>query len=133
MNYQLLRSFLSVLTGVVIAIIIAVPIGLVAGLLVFSDSEVSASQSILSIVLLIIALIVSCVAGGYYCANMAKQKELIHAAITGVILTILYSVVNNFQFNLISFENGTIYYCFIPLTLAGAAIAIKGKNLPKDK
>ena len=102
--------------------VIAIPIGFTASLLVISDTEVPSSHATLSTLLFIIAIVTACVAGGYYCASIAKRKELLLATIAGAILTLMYAWVNDFQFNILSGDSEIIYFSFIPLMLSGAAV-----------
>jgi hypothetical protein len=106
------------------------PIGFAASLLVFSDAEVPSSHSTLSTLLFIIAIVTGCIAGGYYCATIAKRKELIHAVAAGTILTLLYAWVNDFRFNITSGDSGIIYFSFLPLMLLGAAIGKRSNRTP---
>lgn len=117
-----MRSFFAVLAGVLIAMAIAIPIGFTASLLVISDTEIPSAHAALSTLLFIIAVVTACIAGGYYCASIAKRKEFVHATVAGTILTLMYAWVNDFQFNILSGDSGIIYFSFIPLMLSGAAI-----------
>ncbi|HRE39304.1 MAG TPA: TIGR04086 family membrane protein [Chitinophagaceae bacterium] len=125
---EIIRNFLSVVAGVMIALIIILPIGLFAGLLVFSDSNIPKSKETLSKLLLIFGLIAGCLLGGYTTVKMSTRKDLVHAFITGIVLTFLYALVNDFEFDWRYPDTGIAYAGFIPIVMIGGIIGERKKR-----
>ena len=122
---EIFRNILSVVTGVMLAVVIILPIGLLAGLLIFSDSKIPRSQAILSDILLIVGSVLGCIIGGYYTAKISTRKVIVHGIFTGIVLTLLYALVNDFEFDFRYPEIGIIYFGIIPVVLIGVVMGIK--------
>lgn len=125
---EILRNFLSVVAGVICALAIIIPIGFFAGLLSFSDESIPKTQTIISTVLLIAGPVAGCILGGYTTVKVSTRKDIIHAIITGMVLTFLYAWVNDFEFDWRYPETGIAYMGFIPTVLMGAIIGIRQKR-----
>lgn len=125
---EIIRNFFSVVAGVLIALIVVIPIGLIAGLLVFSDAAISKSQEILSTFLLIAGFVAGSLLGGYTTVKISTRRDLIHAFITGIILTFLYALVNDFEFDWRYPDTGIAYAGFIPIVMIGGIIGVRKKR-----
>jgi len=125
---EIIRNIFSVVAGVMIALAIIIPIGLLGGLLNFSDTAIKKSQSIISTVLLIAGPVAGCILGGYTTVKVSTRKDIIHAFITGLVLTFLYAWVNDFEFDWRFPDMGIAYLGFVPTVLAGAIIGIRKKK-----
>jgi len=125
---EILRNFFSVVAGVISALAIIIPIGLIAGFLSFSDESIPKTQTIISTVLLIAGPVAGCILGGYTTVKVSTRKDIIHAIITGMVLTFLYAWVNDFEYDWRYPEIGIAYMGFIPTVLMGAIIGIKQKR-----
>ena len=125
---EILRNFFSVVAGVIAALAIIIPIGLFAGLLSFSDAAIPKTQAIISTVLLITGPAAGCILGGYTTVKVSTRKDIIHAIITGSVLTFLYAWVNDFEFDWQYPDIGIAYMGFIPTVLIGAIIGIRKKR-----
>ncbi len=126
---EIFRNILSVVAGVLIALVIILSIGLVAVLLSFSDSRIPRYQAILSDVLLIGGSVLGCLIGGYYTAKISTRKDIVHGICTGIVLTLLYALVNDFEFDLRYPDIGIIYFGIIPVVLIGIFIGNKKKKI----
>lgn len=125
---EIIRNFFSVVAGVLIALIVIIPIGLIAGLLVFSDAAIPKSQEILSTLLLFAGFVAGCLLGGYTTVKISTRKDLIHAFITGIVLTFLYAWVNDFEFDWRYPDTGIAYAGFIPIVMIGGIIGVRKKR-----
>ncbi len=123
------RNFFSVVAGVLIALVIIFPIGLIAGLLSFSDSRIPKAQEVFSDALLIGGAVLGCIISGYYTAKISTRKDIVHGICSGIVLTLLYALVNDFKFNLRYPDIGIAYFGIIPAVLIGVFIGIKKKKI----
>ena len=73
--------------------------------------------------------IIACMAGGYTTSKISTHKKLIHSVVTGLILTFLYALVNDFEFDLRFPDIGIAYFGFLPVTIIGAMIFIRNKKI----
>lgn len=124
---EIIRNFFSVVAGVLIALIVVIPIGLIAGLLVFSDAAIPKSQEILSTFLLFAGFVAGSLLGGYTTVKISTRRDLIHAFITGIVLTFLYAWVNDFEFDWRYPDTGIAYAGFIPIAMIGGIIGVRKK------
>jgi len=125
---KMVRNFLSVLTGVIIASIILIPFGLFAALLIFSDAAIPKPQLVLSAVLFIAGITIGSFLGGRITAMFVTGQEMIYASITGIILTFICAVINDFDFDWNFPDTGIAYFLFIPFTILGAFVSSKKKG-----
>lgn len=125
---EIIRNFFSVVAGVLIALIVVIPIGLIAGLLVFSDAAIPKSQEILSTLLLFAGFVAGSLLGGYTTVKISTRRDLIHAFITGIVLTFLYAWVNDFEFDWHSPDTGIAYIGIIPVVMIGGIIGVRKKR-----
>lgn len=125
---EIIRNFFSVVAGVLIALIVVIPIGLIAGLLVFSDAVIPKSQEILSTLLLLAGFVAGSLLGGYITVKISTRRDLIHAFITGIVLTFLYAWVNDFEFDWRYPDTGIAYVGFIPVVMIGGIIRVRKKS-----
>jgi len=125
---EIIRNFLSVVAGVLFALIVVIPIGLIAGLLVFSDAAIPKSQENLSTLLLFAGFVVGSLLGGYTTVKISTRRDLIHAFITGIVLTFLYALVNDFKFDWRYPDTGIAYIGFIPVVMIGGIIRVRKKR-----
>jgi putative membrane protein (TIGR04086 family) len=125
---EIIRNFFSVVAGVLIALIVVIPIGLIAGLLVFSDAAIPKSQEILSTLLLFAGFVAGSLLGGYTTVKISTRRDLIHAFITGIVLTFLYAWVNDFEFDWRYPDTGIAYAGFIPIAMIGGIIGVRKKR-----
>ena len=93
---EILRNFFSVVAGVTLALVIIIPSALFAAFLNNPDSAIPTSQEILSTLLLISGIVAGCMLGGYTTVKVSTRKDIIHAFITGIVLTFLYALLNDF-------------------------------------
>ncbi|HEX4876352.1 MAG TPA: hypothetical protein VFV31_06740 [Chitinophagaceae bacterium] len=131
MNYpikEIIRNFMSVVAGVLLALIFIIPIGLIAGLLVFSDAAVPKSQEVLSTLLIFAGFVIGCLLGGYTTVKISTRRDLVHASITGIVLTLLYAWVNDFEFDWRYPDTGIAYAGFIPVVMIGGMIGVRKKR-----
>jgi putative membrane protein (TIGR04086 family) len=126
---EILRNFLSVVVGVIIALVIIIPIAIFAALLVFSDGTVPKSQQVISTVLTIGAIAAGCFTGGYLTVKISTRKDWIHAIITGLVLTFLLALVNDFEFDWRYPDIGISYFGILPAVLIGAWAGIRKKKV----
>jgi hypothetical protein len=82
-----------------VALLVVFPFGLLGALMSYLDSTIPKLDTILSTIILITGLVAGCMLGGYTTAKISRQKYIVHAAITGFVLTYLYALVNDFEFN----------------------------------
>lgn len=125
---EIVRNFLSVVAGVLIALIIIIPIGIFAGLMVFSDGSLPKSQQIISGTLLIGRIAAGCIAGGYFTVRISTRKDLIHGFITGLVLTFLFGLINDFEFDWRYPDLSISYLGILPAVLIGAWAGIRKKK-----
>ncbi len=125
---EIIRNFFSVVGGVLIALIVVIPIGLIAGLLVFSDATIPKSQEILSTLLLLAGFVAGSLLGGYTTVKISTRRDLIHAFITGIVLTFLYAWVNDFELNWQYPDTGIAYVGVIPIVMIGGIIGVRKKR-----
>lgn len=126
---EILRNFLSVVAGVIVALMIILPSGILAGLLSFSDAAIPKLQEFLSIFLWIAGIVAGCLPGGYTTVKISTRKDLIHAFITGIVLTFLYALIHDFEFNWLSIDTGITYFVFIPAVMIGGIMGIRKKRI----
>lgn len=130
---EILKNFLSVLAGVSMALIIMVPVVLFAGLMVLSDASVPKPQEIISTILLIFGITAGCITGGYTTAKISTRNDLTHTFITGLLLTFLYALVNDFEFDWRYFDIGMAYFGFVPVVMIGGMLGVKIKRSTLNK
>jgi len=125
---EILRNFFSVVAGVISALAIIIPIRLVGGLLSFSDAAIPKTQAIISTLLLIAVPVAGCILGGYTTVKVSTSKDIIHAIITGMVLTFLYAWINDFEFDWQYPDTGIVYFGFIPVVMIGGIIGVRKKR-----
>lgn len=125
---EILRNFFSVVAGVTLALVIIIPSALFAAFLNNPDSAIPTSQEILSTLLLISGIVAGCMLGGYTTVKVSTRKDIIHAFITGIVLTILYALKNDFEFDWRYPDTGIAYVGFIPIVMIGGIIGVRKKR-----
>lgn len=125
---EILRNFISVVVGVVVALVIIIPIAIFAALMVFSDGTIPKSQQVISTVLTIGAIAAGCITGGYLTVKISTRKDWIHSIINGLVLTFLLALVNDFEFDWRYPDIGISYFVILPLVLFGAWAGIRKKK-----
>ena len=123
---EILRNFFSVVAGVTLALVIIIPSALFAAFLNNPDSAIPTSQEILSTLLLISGIVAGCILGGYTTVKVSTRKDIIHAFITGIVLTILYALENEFDWRYP--DTGIAYVGFIPIVMIGGIIGVRKKR-----
>ncbi|MGB3007107.1 MAG: TIGR04086 family membrane protein [Chitinophagaceae bacterium] len=121
------RNIISVIAGVIIAAVIFMLAGLILLLNLASkvkghgeESDFNDISGNFSIAALIITFS-CCFLGGYVTGRISTKKDLIHGAITGLVLTLLLAYISDFSLN---GESITYYLTIIPFTLLGTLLAI---------
>lgn len=125
---EILRNFFSVVAGVTLALVFIIPVALFAALLNNPDSSIPTSQEILPTLLLISGIVAGCMLGGYTTVKVSTRRDLIHAFITGIVLTFLYALVNDFEFDWRYQDTGIAYVGFIPVVMIGGIIGARKKR-----
>ncbi|MBI1343649.1 MAG: hypothetical protein GC171_12005 [Terrimonas sp.] len=92
---EIIQNFFSVIAGVLIALAISIPLSFLAGILVFSDAPVPLAQTVIANILLALALIGGCLAGGYTTAKISTRRTRIHILITAIVLIYLFCRIND--------------------------------------
>ncbi len=126
---EIVRNFLSVVAGVIIALVIIIPSTIFATLMVFSDGTVPKSQQVISTALTIGAIAAGCITGGYLTVKISTRKDWVHTIITGLVLTCLLALVNDFEFDWRYPDVGIFYFGILPAVLIGAWAGIRKKKV----
>ncbi|MFZ1314607.1 MAG: hypothetical protein WAR38_17205, partial [Chitinophagaceae bacterium] len=71
--------------------------------------------------------------GGYTTVKVSTRRDLIHAFITGIVLTFLYALVNDFEFDWRYQDTGIAYVGFIPIVMIGGIIGVRKKRTKLNK
>lgn len=126
---EILRNFFSVVAGVTLALVIIIPSALFAAFLNNPDSAIPASQEILSTLLLISGIVAGCMLGGYTTVKVSTRKDIIHAFITGIVLTFFYALLNDFEVDWRYLNIGIAYFGFFPIVMIGGIIGVRKKRI----
>jgi uncharacterized membrane protein len=126
-----IRNVFAVVAGVMIASILFTLALLILLLYIASQAkghgETSDFENLSKYFGLISYLIIfiCCFTGGFITVKISTRKDIIHGAITGIVLTVLMIYFSDFDF---SNEAVINYLVMIPFTLLGTLLAIKLKR-----
>jgi hypothetical protein len=128
---QVFRNILSVIAGVLSATLLFMVAALIMLLVIASkvhgrgeETDLENITQVFDIVSFLV-IFTCCFIGGYLTGRISVTKDMIHGAITGLVLTTLLAYSTNFDQS----KEAIVYYAVIlPFTLVGTYIAIRKKK-----
>lgn len=125
----MLRSFLAIIAGVLIAVIITLPILILVAFNSFSDVRLPKSQELFNIILWLCGIAGGALAGGYFASKISLRSPYTHAIFTGVTLIFLYLLISNFDLRYLAIEELISIPFLIIFTVLGAYLYTKRKKI----
>ncbi|HQW44179.1 MAG: TIGR04086 family membrane protein [Chitinophagaceae bacterium] len=130
----MLRNIMSVVIGVIIAAALFSLAALIMLLTIASkvkghgeESDLDGISKVFDVVSFLV-IFTCCFIGGYITGRISTKKDMIHGAITGIVLIVLLAYASDFDKS----TEAIIYYVVIlPFTLIGTLMAVRVKKRKK--